>query len=279
MCPRQSSRCARAEAPAATTQTVRVLVADHEWGVRAGLRAILDADERTEVVGVAADRDAADPLRRALAPGRRRPRRDAATPSRRSPRRAPARASCSSRRPTRDERGPARAARRRRRARCPESADPGRVIEGVRTVAAGGVFVPPHVALKLLEVAAGGAQHRPDPIMRRRFALLSERELDVVRLLARGCSNAEIAGELYLSEGTVKTYVTRTLNKLRLRSRVQVVVAAYDAGLVKPRERSVTVARSDGYRSRTVERETTRPRSTTSACTRLAAARRRARGR
>ena len=89
-------------------------------------------------------------------------------------------------------------------------------------------------------LAAGTAErsappaYRPDPVKVRRFALLSERELDVVRLLARGMSNAEIAGELYLSEGTVKTYVTRTLNKLRLRSRVQIVVAAYDAGLVTP---------------------------------------------
>jgi DNA-binding NarL/FixJ family response regulator len=89
-------------------------------------------------------------------------------------------------------------------------------------------------ALELLEHAPGpGLQ--AGPVMRRRFDMLSERERDVVRLLSRGLSNAEIAEELFLSEGTVKTYVTRTLNKLRLRSRVQVVVAAYDAGLVTPR--------------------------------------------
>jgi DNA-binding NarL/FixJ family response regulator len=227
----------RAEAPAATTQPVRVLVADHEWGVRAGLRAILDADERTEVVGVAADRDAAIRYAARSIPdvvvldARLDALADVAQAT------AGARVLLVTATDTDEEiLGALRAGAAGSVSR---SADPVRVIEGVRTVAAGGVFVPPHVALKLLEVAAGGEQRRPDPIMRRRFALLSERELDVVRLLARGCSNAEIAGELYLSEGTVKTYVTRTLNKLRLRSRVQVVVAAYDAGLVEPRERSM----------------------------------------
>ena len=227
----------RAEAPA-TTQPVRVLVADHEWGVRAGLRAILDADERTEVVGVAADRDAA--VRYAA---RALPdvvvldaTLDALTPVVQAT--AGARVLLVT--PSDTDEDVLRALRAGAAGSVSRAADPARVIEGVRTVAAGGVFVAPHVALKLLETAAAGGEHRPDPILRRRFALLSERELDVVRLLARGYSNAEIAGELYLSEGTVKTYVTRTLNKLRLRSRVQVVVAAYDAGLVAPRERSVT---------------------------------------
>lgn len=228
----------RAEAPAAATQAVRVLVADHEWGVRAGLRAILDADERTEVVGVAADRDAA--IRYAA---RSRPDvvvLDATLDALPAVAQASAGARVLLVTPTDGDEDVLRALRAGAAGAVSRAADPMRVIEGVRTVAAGGAFVAPHIALKLLEVAAGGEQHRPDPVMRRRFALLSEREHDVVRLLARGCSNAEIAGELYLSEGTVKTYVTRTLNKLRLRSRVQVVVAAYDAGLVEPRGRSVT---------------------------------------
>ena len=98
------------------------------------------------------------------------------------------------------------------------------------------------IAMRRHEAPSPTAQHLhllpalPDPALVRRFAQLSDRELDVVRLIASGMSNAEIAGHLYLSEGTVKTYVTRTLNKLRLRSRVQIVVAAFDAGVVKPNE-------------------------------------------
>jgi DNA-binding NarL/FixJ family response regulator len=229
----------RLQAPATTAQPVRVLLADGEWLVRAGLRAILDADDRLEVVGVAADRDAA--VRQAA-----RLRPDVIVLD----------AALHAVRPVADLAGGARvllvtatdadedvlaALRAGAAGSVPKSADPARLVEGVRAVAAGGVFVPPHIAQKVLEQAAE-PEHRPDPTMRRRFGLLSDRELDVVRLLARGYSNADIAGELYLSEGTVKTYVTRTLNKLRLRSRVQVVVAAYDAGLVQPRERSVTVA-------------------------------------
>jgi DNA-binding NarL/FixJ family response regulator len=67
-----------------------------------------------------------------------------------------------------------------------------------------------------------------------RFAELTERELEVAKLVARGLSNAEIGNQLFLSEATVKTHVTRVLMKLGVRDRVQVVVAAYESGLVQP---------------------------------------------
>jgi DNA-binding NarL/FixJ family response regulator len=66
------------------------------------------------------------------------------------------------------------------------------------------------------------------------FADLTERELQVARAVSRGLSNAEIGGELFLSEATVKTHVTRVLGKLGLRDRVQIVVAAYESGLIQP---------------------------------------------
>jgi DNA-binding NarL/FixJ family response regulator len=109
---------------------------------------------------------------------------------------------------------------------------PEQLAEAVRTVAAGDTLLAPAITRRLVEQFV----RRPPPGERAPTELnvLTERELDVLKLLARGLSNAEIAQALYVSEATVKTHVTRILTKLRVRDRVQAVVFAYECGLVQP---------------------------------------------
>jgi DNA-binding NarL/FixJ family response regulator len=113
-----------------------------------------------------------------------------------------------------------------------KDAPPGQLAEGVRTVAAAETLVAPAVTKRLIERYVS----RPpaDAVRRERFGELTDRELQVLHLIVRGRSNAEIAAELHLSEATVKTHVTRILSKLGVRDRVQAVVLAYESGLVEP---------------------------------------------
>ena len=101
----------------------------------------------------------------------------------------------------------------------------------VRTVAAGGALLAPAITRRLIQDYC----RRPEPgRLPEAAAALSERELEVVRRLARGRSNAEIATELVLSEATIKSHIARILDKLQLRDRTQVIVFAYESGLVQP---------------------------------------------
>ena len=108
------------------------------------------------------------------------------------------------------------------------------LVGAVRTVAAGDAMLAPALTRRLIEDFV----RRPMPGAAAPDALagLTERELEVVRLVARGRSNAEIAGELVVSDATVKTHVARILSKLGLRDRIQVVVLAYETGFVQPGE-------------------------------------------
>jgi DNA-binding NarL/FixJ family response regulator len=105
------------------------------------------------------------------------------------------------------------------------------LVDAVRTIASGDAMIAPSVTRRLLaEFAARPRQlERPSELDE-----LTARELEVLHLVARGLSNAEIAARLVVGEATVKTHVTRILMKLRLRDRVQAVVLAYETGLVTP---------------------------------------------
>jgi DNA-binding NarL/FixJ family response regulator len=108
------------------------------------------------------------------------------------------------------------------------------LVAAVRVVAAGEALLAPSVTRRLIEEFA--RQPRRDRPRPDRLAGLTTRELEVAKLISRGLSNAEIADTLVLAEQTVKTHVGRILTKLDLRDRAQVVVAAYESGLIAPGE-------------------------------------------
>ncbi|TQN37320.1 LuxR family two component transcriptional regulator [Blastococcus colisei] len=106
------------------------------------------------------------------------------------------------------------------------------LIGAVRTLAAGDAILAPAVTRRVIE-AFGDVPHI-DPRVAGRLDLLSAREVEVLRLLARGLSNAGIAAELYISDATAKTHVSNVLTKLGLRDRVHAVIFAYESGLLRP---------------------------------------------
>jgi DNA-binding NarL/FixJ family response regulator len=107
------------------------------------------------------------------------------------------------------------------------------LVTAVRTVARGEALLAPAITQRLIERFVA----RPSPDQAApALAELSAREFEVLRLLARGLSNTEIAGALVVGEATVKTHVARILHKLDLRDRVQAVVFAYETGLIEPGE-------------------------------------------
>ena len=119
-----------------------------------------------------------------------------------------------------------------------KDAPPRQLAEAVRTVAVGDSLLAPAVTKRLIERYVS----RPpaDTVRRERFAELTDREQEVLKLLTRGLSNVEIGDQLFLSEATVKTHVTRLLNKLGVRDRVQAVVLAYESGLAQPGQNDET---------------------------------------
>lgn len=114
-----------------------------------------------------------------------------------------------------------------------KNAPPADLLAAIRTVHTGDAVIAPSATRRLLaHVAANPTAPGPDPVDPR-LATLTDREREVLELIARGLSNAEISSSLYLSETTVKTHVRRVLAKLGVRDRVQAVVVAYESGLAR----------------------------------------------
>jgi DNA-binding NarL/FixJ family response regulator len=107
---------------------------------------------------------------------------------------------------------------------------PAQLVDAIRIVAQGDALLAPTVTRRLLDRFASTLDVHPPP----RLDSLTEREREILKLVAEGLSNSEIAERLVVGESTVKTHVSAVLRKLGLRDRVQAVIAAYDAGLVRP---------------------------------------------
>jgi DNA-binding NarL/FixJ family response regulator len=216
--------------------TIRVLVADDQALVRGGFRAILEAAPDIEVVAEAADGAEAVELAR-------RHRVEVALMDIRMPRvdgiEATKRLMSESRADTRVlilttfdlDQYVYEALRAGASGFLLKDVEPERLAPSVRVVAAGEALLAPSITRRLI----GEFARRPvvdadsGPLAR-----LTAREREVLTQLAKGLSNAEIAGRLFLSEATVKTHVAHVLAKLELRDRVQAVVLAYESGLVQP---------------------------------------------
>ena len=116
------------------------------------------------------------------------------------------------------------------------------LVEGVRVIAAGEALLAPTVTRRLLEQFSsnlpGGEQQTPPSL-----SSLTDREREILTLLASGLSNAELGARLFLSEPTIKTHLSSIFRKLGVRDRVQAVIAAYDAGLVEPALKAVRPSR------------------------------------
>lgn len=219
---------------------MRVLIADDQSLVRAGFRMILEAEEDVEVVGEAADGAEAVDAARELSPDVvlmdvRMPNVDGLEATRRLL--------------AGGDGGPRvlilttfdldeyvyEALRAGASGFLLKDTPPEQLVEAIRVVASGDALLSPTITRRVI---AEFVRRPPDSVRKPSAVLedLTARELEMLRYVARGLSNAEIAKEAFVSETTVKTHVAHILMKLRLRDRVQAVVFAYENGVVAPGE-------------------------------------------
>ncbi|WP_308424000.1 response regulator transcription factor [Saccharopolyspora thermophila] len=212
---------------------VRVVLADDEPVIRAGVRAILAADRGIEVVGEAADGRAAVELVRRHRPAValldiRMPGLDGLGAADEIRRVAPGTAVLIM--TTFDEDAyVTRALHGGASGFLLKTGDPRELILGVRAAADGGAYLSPPVAQRVLKQLGG---QRRQIAAQQRIEVLSDREREVLALVGAGMSNAEIARTLHVVEGTVKAYVSAILNRLGVKNRVQAAILAHEAGLV-----------------------------------------------
>jgi DNA-binding NarL/FixJ family response regulator len=217
---------------------ITVLIADDQALIRSGLRAILESEPGIEVVGEASDGAEAVEAVRRLRPhvalmDIRMPRLDGVAATRALLRgAAPVTTKILILTTFHLDAYVAEALRAGASGFLLKEATGDQLIEAVRVVASGEAILAPQVTRRLLEKMASGPAGDGGQRIR---DLLSAREVDVLLLVARGLSNAEIGAELHLAETTVKSHVQSMLGKLGVRDRLQAAVAAYDAGLVRPR--------------------------------------------
>jgi DNA-binding NarL/FixJ family response regulator len=217
---------------------IRVLLADDQAMLRAGLRALLDVESDIEVVGEGDDGAAAVRLAVELCPDVvlmdiRMPGMDGLEATRRI---------------TADPKLAAvhivilttfdldeyvfEAVRLGAAGFLVKNSEPDELMRGIRAAACGDALLTPSVTRRL--IADYAARARPAPVTVCRIESLTEREREVLALVAAGLSNAEIAGRLTVSPLTAKTHVSRAMTKLGARDRAQLVIAAYESGLIRP---------------------------------------------
>jgi DNA-binding NarL/FixJ family response regulator len=216
---------------------IRVLIADDEALVRGGIRMILEAQTDLQVVGEAADGQQALARARELSPDVvlmdiRMPQMDGLEATRRLAAAGPAAPKVLILTTFDLDEHVYQAMKAGASGFLLKTAPPSELAAAVRAVAGGDVLLAPPITRRLVEQFV----RRPPPGQDRPPSLhtLTAREIEVLRLIARGLSNTEIATALFLGEATVKSHINRVLAKLGLRDRVQAVVLAYETGLVAP---------------------------------------------